>query len=509
MDYLTMIGQRLAIGFPGKKLSSETISFIREYKIGNLVIFRNNVENDEQLRKLCEDIQNLVLEVTGYPAFICIDQEGGMVSRLSPDAVIVPGNMAAAAAGGSEIAYQLTCIISRQLRGIGPNLNFAPVVDVNSNAKNPVIGVRSFGDDPVSVAEYSAAAVRGYLDSGMMCCAKHFPGHGDTAVDSHVGLPVINKSLAELWDMELIPFRAVIEAGVPAIMSSHILFPQIEPGHIPATMSHRIMYDLLREELEFNGLVFSDDMWMEAVRSHFGISQRTVCAVKAGNDVVCCREDLPRQRKMADAILQAVEHGDISKNELEFSFERILAAKEKYAFTHPEPELVGRPEDFAYTKQIAASAVVHLAGVFQSLSEDPFFCGPKDYRTTLAVDADPYITDFVTYMRERFSAAGIICGIDPSAEEIDGIVTEAKKHKSIVLGTCNAHLFRGQLALAGALAETGLPMTVIALRNPYDLREIPESVCKAVVFDYTLNGLCAAAEFLVSGHAPGHLPVRL
>ncbi|MBQ6482087.1 MAG: glycoside hydrolase family 3 protein, partial [Anaerolineaceae bacterium] len=180
MDIRTMIGQRLAFGFPEKKLSSETIAFIREYKIGNLVIFRNNVENNEQLRKLCEEIQNLVLEVTGYPAFICIDQEGGMVSRLSNNVVIVPGNMAAAAAGGSEIAYQLACIISRQLRGIGLNLNFAPAVDVNSNPKNPVIGVRSFGDDPIRVAEYSAAAVRGYLDSGMMCCAKHFPGHGDT-----------------------------------------------------------------------------------------------------------------------------------------------------------------------------------------------------------------------------------------------------------------------------------------------------------------------------------------
>lgn len=509
MDYRTMIGQRLAIGFPGEKLSSETIALIREYKIGNLVIFRNNVENNEQFRKLCDDIQDLVLEVTGYPAFICIDQEGGMVSRLSPDAVVVPENMAAAAAGGPDIAYQLACITARQLRGIGPNLNFAPVVDVNSNSKNPVIGVRSFGDDPLSVAEYSAAAVRGYLDSGVMCCAKHFPGHGDTVVDSHVGLPVINKSLPELQKTELIPFRSVIEAGVPAIMSSHILFPQLEPDRVPATMSRRIMHDLLRDEMGFDGLVFSDDMWMEAIRNHYGLSRRTVCAVKAGNDVICCREDLQRQRNMADALLQAVEHGDISKNELEFSFERILSAKEKFAFTHPEPELAGRREDFAYAKQITASAVVRFSGVFQSLSEDPFFCGPKDYRTTLAVDADPYITDFVTYMRERFSAAGIICGIDPSSEEIAGIATEAKKHKSIVLGTCNAHQFRGQLALAGALAETGLPMTVIALRNPYDLREIPESVCKAAVFDYTLNGLSAAAEFLVSGKAPGHLPVRL
>ena len=509
MDYRTMIGQRLAIGFPGKKLSPETIALIREYKIGNLVIFRNNVENNEQLRKLCEDIQNLVLEVTGCPAFICIDQEGGMVSRLTNDVVIVPGNMAAAAAGGSEIAYQLACIISRQLRGIGLNLNFAPAVDVNSNPKNPVIGVRSFGDDPIRVAEYSAAAVRGYLDSGMMCCAKHFPGHGDTAVDSHIGLPVINKSLAELLDTELIPFRAVIEAGVPAIMSSHILFPLIEPDPVPATMSRRVMHDLLREEMGFDGVIFSDDMWMEAIRNHYGASQRTVCAVKAGIDVICCREDQHRQRNMADALLQAVEQGDISKNELEFSFERILAAKKKYAFTHPTPELTGCPDDFVYAKKVAASAVVHFAGKFQRLSEDPFFCGPKDYRTTLAVDADPYVTDFVTYMRERFAAAGMICGIDPSDEEIAGIVMEAKKHKDIVLGTCNAHLFRGQLALAGALAETGLPMTVIALRNPYDLREIPESVCKAAVFDYTVNGLSAAAEFLVSGKAPGHMPVKL
>ncbi len=507
MDQLTMIGQRLAFGFSGTSLPEDFRNIVRENKIGNVILFRNNITDAGQLRELCKEIQALILDVTGQPAFICIDQEGGMVTRLSPDLVNVPGNMAAAASGDPETAYRLACITARQLQGTGPNFNLAPALDVNSNAANPVIGVRSYGDDPYRAAEFGAASVRGYAKCGLLCCGKHFPGHGDTAVDSHLGLPVIDKSLEDLWQNELIPFKAVIEAGIPAIMSSHILFPQIEPKRIPATMSRRIMYDLLRGEMGFKGLILSDAMEMAAIRKHYGTAFGIAEAMKAGVDLIFLCSDPDLQRESIRFIRSAAEKGEISMEEMSASCERIIAAKAKYAFTQPEPGLAGLPDDFDTARETAYAAAVLYSGKHHALRKDTFFCGPRDYRMTNAANDESH--DFTRFMEDRFGMPGRACSVDPSDDEIRMIIDEAKKHAAIVLGTCNAHLYRGQLALAAALAETGNPMTVIALRNPYDLPELPDCEAKAAVFDYNANGLAAAAEFLVNGTAPGQMPVRL
>jgi beta-N-acetylhexosaminidase len=228
MTIKQMLGQKLVFGFHGETLSEEFKQLIREYKVGNVILFLRNVKSAEQLRRLCGEIQELILAETGYPAFIVIDQEGGMVTRLPTDAVNVPGAMAISATENAENARIAAGITIRQLRGLGVNFNMAPVLDVNSNPANPVIGVRSIGDDPQKVAEFGEAAVRAYENTGVYCCGKHFPGHGDTNVDSHLGLPRIEKTIEELEAAELIPFRRCIEAGIPAIMSSHILFPNIE-----------------------------------------------------------------------------------------------------------------------------------------------------------------------------------------------------------------------------------------------------------------------------------------
>ena len=213
MDIREKIGQRLVFGFPGTTIPAEFAALVREYKIGNVILFRYNIESLPQLARLCADIQELVRGVTGRDAFITIDQEGGMVTRLPWDAVNVPGSMALAATGKPENAVLAAEITARQLRGVGVNFNLAPDLDVNSNPMNPVIGVRSFGDDPQSVALFGTKAVEGYKNGGMLCCGKHFPGHGDTAVDSHIGLPCIEKTMDELEACELISFRAAIKAG--------------------------------------------------------------------------------------------------------------------------------------------------------------------------------------------------------------------------------------------------------------------------------------------------------
>ncbi|MFR2591222.1 MAG: glycoside hydrolase family 3 protein [Ruthenibacterium lactatiformans] len=286
MDLREQIGQRLVTGFPGTELTEDFRRMVREYKISNVILFRENITDCAQLKQLCGEIQALVRRETGHGAFITADQEGGLVTRLPGDAVNVPGAMAIAATGDPENAYRAGLLTGRELRALGVNFDLAPSVDVNSNPENPVIGARSYGDTPQEVSRYANRMIRGLLDGGVLCSAKHFPGHGDTDTDSHLALPCVDKSMEELERTELLPFREAVRAGVPAVMTTHILFPQLEPEHLPATMSRRIMTGLLREQMGFDGLIVSDCMEMRAIKDHFGTVNGVVAAMAAGVDLV-------------------------------------------------------------------------------------------------------------------------------------------------------------------------------------------------------------------------------
>ena len=239
MDLKIAVGQRLMAGFPGTELDAGFIELVRECKVGNVILFHRNVESAAQLKRLCASIRRLIVRETGIEPFIAIDQEGGVVSRFSPDMAITPGGLALAAAGG-DAPYRAAVITAAQLREAGVNFDLAPVLDVNSNPLNPVVGVRSFGDVPEEAAERAMGFMRGLLDGGVMPCGKHFPGHGDTDTDSHIGLPKVEKGRAELDACELVPFKRAIAEGIPAIMTSHVLFPALEPERLPATMSKRM-----------------------------------------------------------------------------------------------------------------------------------------------------------------------------------------------------------------------------------------------------------------------------
>ena len=350
MTVRQMLGQKLIFGFHGTELSEEFITLIREYKIGNVIIFLRNVKSAEQLRKLCAQVQEVIQAETGYPAFIVIDQEGGMVSRLPTDAVNVPGAMAISATDDAENARTAAEITIRQLRGLGVNFNMAPVLDVNTNPANPVIGVRSTGDDPERVARFGEAAVRAYENTGVYCCGKHFPGHGDTNVDSHLGLPRIEKTIEELEQAELIPFRRCIEAGIPAIMSSHILFLNIEKENIPGTMSRTIITDLLKKRLGFKGLVFSDCLEMAAIQKYYGTANGTVAAIKAGIDLAEISSTIGLMRDAARAVNEAADRGEFDMDEIRESVEKILRVKENMV-VQPEPQLCNREEDWQQVQQ--------------------------------------------------------------------------------------------------------------------------------------------------------------
>lgn len=508
MEIREMLGQKLVFGFHGTQLTEEFKALIRRYKIGNVILFLRNVESASQLRQLCSEIQTLIREETGYPAFIIIDQEGGMVSRLPEDAVDVPGAMALAATGDPENARLASEITIRQLRGLGANFNMAPVLDVNSNPANPVIGVRSFGDDPEQVAAFGCASIAPYENSGVLCCVKHFPGHGDTAVDSHLGLPRVDKTEEELEQLELIPFRRAIAAGAPAVMMSHVLFPNIADDQLPCTMSRRMVTDLLRNKLGFRGLILTDCMEMLAIQNHYGTPQGVVAAIRAGVDLAEISSRMDLEEASAKAVNEAAARGDLNLQEIQESVERILKFKQQL-FTAPDAALCNLEADRQTAWNLSRQAVTQVGGKPFRADEATFFCGCADYRVSGAANEDGKKATFPEFMAQHFGARCLVTSKDPTEEEIQEAVRQAAGAEKIVLGTCNGHLFAGQQKLAEALCHLQKPMAVVALRNPYDLSGLPETLWKLCCYDYDAPALSGVAEVLSGGAATGVCPVKL
>lgn len=507
------IGQRLAAGFPGLEPDEEFLRLVREYKVGNVILFRHNIADETQLACLCARLRALIEEETGFQPFITIDQEGGVVTRLPNEYTNIPGAMALAATGDPENAYRMGTITAAQLRSCNINFDLAPDMDVNCNPDNPVIGVRSFGDDPAEVAKYGTAMLKGLLDGGVYACVKHFPGHGDTAVDSHIGLPCINKTLEQLEQMELVPFKAGIAAGAPAVMSTHILFPQLEPKRIPATMSRTIMTGILRDHLGFDGLIISDCMEMQAIQTYYGTVNGVLAAMGAGVDLVFISHTPKLAAEAVEKAEIAVRDGTLDADEMDTSVARILAHKQCCAAMRPMCDL---PDDrtcreIVHTvRELTITAVRLPAGGMPPLGANPLFLGCQDYRSTLVSDSSSNEFTFAEELRKHAGfGAALVTPKDPSDEEIAQIVQKAKQHSCLVLGMYNGHILKGQLRLAAALAETGLPMTAVALRNPYDLADLPAHVAALAAFEYTRPAFDALWPVIAGQKAPtGKLPLR-
>ncbi|HWR10846.1 MAG TPA: glycoside hydrolase family 3 protein [Rectinemataceae bacterium] len=328
------IGQMLVVGFgPGEEGLSSLGRTVDATLAGNVILFSRNTPDAETSAETVAQARAIVRNATGFDPLVAIDQEGGIVMRLRKGVVSIPGAMAQAAAflGGGIVLSdieRLGAICGADLAAVGVNWNLAPVVDVNVNPKNPVIGVRSYGEDPAVVADLASAFARGLRSAGVMATAKHFPGHGDATVDSHLSLPLIPHGVPRLEAVELLPFRRLIAEGIGSVMTAHALFPAVEPEALPATLSSKVIRGLLREKLGYGGLVCSDCMEMKAIAGRFG--DPYVMAVKAGVDLILISHTPEKQREAAESIRGAVERGDIPESRIDESVERILAAKAIY-----------------------------------------------------------------------------------------------------------------------------------------------------------------------------------
>lgn len=400
---------------------------------------------------------------------------------------------------------------------MGIRQDYSPVADVNVNPANPVIGVRSFGADPAAVGALVAAEAEGYRASGVAATAKHFPGHGDTTVDSHTGFPVITHSREEWETLDAVPFRAAIAAGIDSLMTAHILVPSLDDSGDPATLSRPIVTGLLRETLGYDGVVVTDALDMAGVRTKYGDARVPVLALKAGVDQLLNAPDLD---VAWNAVLKAVRDGELTERRLDVSVLRILRLKARlglfddpYVGTAEVGRTVGAPEHLAAADRMAERTTTLLVdeGSLLPLS-------PRTHPRLLVVGADPASPTGTTgpptgvlaaaLTALGFRATALSTGTAPSAETIAGAVTAAAGADAVVVTTYNVTAADSQRTLVEQLAATGRPVVAVAVRNPYDVARLPSARACLATYCWTDVELRAAARVIAGTVAPrGKLPV--
>jgi beta-N-acetylhexosaminidase len=330
------IGQLLIIGIRGKTLTQDEAEFIVKNNIGGVVLFARNIESPEQVHQLCTQLQAVRHKTRDkLPLFIGVDQEGGRVARLKSGFTQWPAMAHVGKLESTSVAFKLAMCMGAEMRAVGINLDFAPCVDVFSNPKNTVIGDRALSTDPEQVAKLASALVRGFIKGGIIPCAKHFPGHGNTLVDSHEDLPVENSDLEHLKNVELVPFKKVFRARLDMVMTAHIKFPKIDPDY-PVTLSEIFIKKMLREELRYRQLVVTDDLDMGALAKHYSVEEIAVRALEAGNDILLYCNKFEHPQMALDAIDKALKDHRLSAKQIDESYNRVVTLK-KDVLKDPDP----------------------------------------------------------------------------------------------------------------------------------------------------------------------------
>lgn len=539
------------LGFEGTRLDAANRRLVAGLQLGGVTLFTRNVEDPGQVAVLTRELQSVVGAV---PLFVSIDQEGGLVARVvNGGATVFPGNMALGATRDVDLARRVAIATGEELRAMGINLNLAPVVDVNTNPRNPVIGVRAFGSSVDVVAPFGVATVEGLRQAGVGAVAKHFPGHGDTAVDSHEALPVVPHALERLEAVELPPFQAAIAAGVDGIMTAHVYVPAIEPSpDVPATLSAAVLTGLLRERLGYDGLILTDALDMGAIKQGRTAAEAAVQAFEAGVDLLLIAgitaEDRARLGEGPPALLAAVRSGRVTEPRLDQSVRRVLQAKSRLgllpdmavgasvasldasgAAPHQENRAGTTMADLAPTPGSAGSTLfdddVHrslaLTAARQAVTlvRDDARLLPldKQKRVLVVQPGDPTHAPVVdSFAADRLADAlrPELRGVQdlalpslPDTTAVNRAMAMAKLADVVVLATYDAVARPEQAALAEALVASGVPVVGVALRGPYDAAALSSVPTYLAVYGDRPVHLQVAAEALLGQLTPtGRVP---
>ncbi|QIM23244.1 glycoside hydrolase family 3 protein [Phycicoccus sp. HDW14] len=495
---------------------------VQKYALGGVIYFAwtDSVKDPDQITALSNGLQKAALTrrtKARIPLTVGIDQEQGVVTRIGPPATQFPGSMALGAGRSTKDARSAAAITGQELRAMGVTTNFAPDADTNVNPLNPVIGTRSFSSDPTLAAQMVAAQVTGYQrDGGVMSAAKHFPGHGDTATDSHVAFPVITHTREQWESIDAPPFRAAIEAGIDMVMTAHLSFPALDDSGDPATLSRPILTGLLREELGFEGVIITDSLEMQGVRDTYGDEEVAVRALAAGADQLLMSPALP---KAFEAVVAAVESGRISRRDLDAKVRRVLTLK-------AERGVVQRPwSDPRHVDRVVGTAA-HLA-VADAVSNRtttlvrnddgvlPMRTAGKNLLVTGYGDTTTKtLADGLTAQGARTTV--LTTGAAPTDAQVAAAVAAAAGRDAVVVTTMKAwdttvtDKKAGQQKLVAALRATGVPVVVVATRDPYDIAYLGDTETYLATYSYSPVALQAAARVIAGAVQPtGKLPVDI
>lgn len=526
MSLAEKVGQMLIVGFSGQSLeqSPELRTMIEQYHIGGIVMLEANAHDPQQVSALTYEIQALAMSSGAkLPLFVSLNHEGGIVVRITEGVTGFPGNMAIAATGNIENAYVSAALEAQELRAIGVNMNLAPVLDVNDNSLNPVIGVRSFGADPAMVAEYGKMTIRGFQENGIIAVAKHFPGHGSVNVDSHGGLPVLDKSLEELWRHELYPFSFAVTANVAGIMTAHIAVPALDSSGLPATLSYPTLTQLLREQMHYDGLIMTDSLGMAGASAGRGQAQAAVEAVKAGADIVLSTTPMEAHIGIIQALINAVQRGEIALEQIDRSVLRILKVKYSFGlFSFPLPqaiETVGSIENQETADHMALQAVT----VLRDAADNIPLLVPPAHLLVISPDQLPPSTSgqgtlIGDLLRQKgYNVTEVVLNLNSTeSRNIVYTMARAQHYDGIIFGEwelIKREINWGdqwQATLIAYLNELETPLIVVAWHNPTAILRCPPGVTFLTAYGNTDAQVKAIVAVLTGEfRATGKLPVTL
>ncbi len=507
------VGQLLFVGFGGTEVDEggPIERLVKGKQVGGVALFSRNIESLTQIAHFTRQIAALLPTI---PPFIAVDQEGGNVVRLSEPVAAPPSNMALGAARSVELTRRAAQVQARDLWLLGFNMNLAPVLDVNSNPANPVIGIRSFGEDPALVGAHGAAYVRGLQSGGVSAVAKHFPGHGDTESDSHYDLPALPHDKTRLLAVELAPFReAIRKGGLDAVMTAHIALPAVEGRpRVPATVSRKVLTGLLREELGFKGIILTDGLEMKGIVDAYGSGTAAVKAIQAGADMVLILWTREKKEEVHQALLSAVRDGRISMARLDESVRRILTVKMRRGLFDRRPPPV--EEALAVISNSSAGPAIarEIAERGLTLVRSREGLTPIDRRTHRRVVVLSADRTFDREIGRRFpESVRIRTPAVPSrarrARDLERTREAAKDADVLVVGVVNSY----QARMVGQLVRTlRTPIVVVNMGSPYLIRAFPGVAGYLCTYSYRPASATAAARFLAGEiPAPGRLPVTL
>ena len=500
-----LVGERLVIGIPGTKITPEIVRHFKELNAGGLILYRINFDSPQQINQLIADLE----EALGRKLLVTADHEGGRVIMFRDGITVFPDNLAVGTAGKIEYARQQGEIEAKELRRLGMDVNLAPVLDVLTDAYSPNIGIRAYGKDWRLVAKMGAARITAMQQGGLSACAKHFPGKGHAPVDAHLGLPVIESTWKEMEEVHLQPFVNAIQTGVDLVMSSHPYYPKLDPDPQKiATFSRRIIYDYLRGELNFKGIIASDDLEMGAIKAICPIGEAGILAALAGHDLLLVCHDLKAQKEVYYKLLEAYKSKQLPLKELEESVARIkrLKLKREKRFDGGEP--CAEPEGSILAERICRESVQVLKDERKLI---PLKSGEKRIGVIFPqfswFDAKIMVEKEVLhekeFVRNEFKKFGInpdiqIVSIEPADQEIQQAVNLAKDSDLTILFCFDAHLYPSNKKLLDSIQDSAKELVVDLLRDPYDAASIKEGVACLTDFGWRACQIKASIEKICS-----------